>query len=200
MPNTMARNHPGCLQAKRCTPPAALSSLNSRAALRPAATSLSYRSLYFGSSLSGIFSPKIIFFQLISEIVFILLFDVFVQQGAPVHYQQPVRVVVRPGYPFQFAGGHQFTGENGSPPLDALAAIVGKLHFLLVEVDTVTEYREYRTRSHDIVVKSLFFQCIVLCQSGLVHQVHRLIHGVADIFVIRCQREKEMMDFLYIMI
>ena len=108
-----------------------------------------------------------------------------------------MRIIIRPGHSLQFAGRHQLTGENGSPSLDALSPVIGKLHFFLVEVDTVTKYREYRTRSHDVVIKSLFFQRVVLRQSGLIHQVHRLIHSVADILVIRCQREEKVVDFLY---
>ena len=44
------------------------------------------------------------FLILHSVVVLCFLFDVLVQQRAPVHDEQPVRVVLRPGYPLELSG------------------------------------------------------------------------------------------------
>lgn len=101
---------------------------------------------------------------------------------------------------FLFTAGHSYPmllSCRFFPVYVAMLQYNRILHFFLVEVDTVTKYREYRTRSHDVVIKSLFFQRVVLRQSGLIHQVHRLIHSVADILVIRCQREEKVVEHFY---
>ncbi len=103
-------------------------------------------------------------------------------------------VVVSSRHSFQLSCRHQFTGQHIGSALDALSAIVGKLHLPLVKLDTVTEDTEHGTCSHNIGVEALFLQCIVLRQSRLIYQIHGFLHRVFDVLVIRCKREEEMME------
>ena len=69
-----------------------------------------------------------------------------------------MRVVVGSRYSFQLTGSHEFSGEDRGTSFDALTAIVGEFHRLLVELDTVTEDAEDGTCTHDIGVKSLLLE------------------------------------------
>ena len=105
------------------------------------------------------------FFTLLPSIVALrLLVNILVEQGSPVHYQQSMWVVVSSRHSFQLSCRHQFTGQHIGSTLDALSAVVGELHLLLVELDTVTEDAEHGTCSHDVGVETLFFQRIVLLE------------------------------------
>ena len=103
-------------------------------------------------------------------------------------------VVVSSRHSFQLSCRHQFTGQHIGSALDTLSAVVGELHLLLVELDTVTEDAEHGTCSHDVGVETLFFQRIVLRQSSLIHQIHGFLHRVFDVLVIWCQCEEIMME------
>ena len=70
------------------------------------------------------------------------------------------------------------------PSLYPLPTVVGELHLLLVELDAVAKDAEHGTRTHDIVVKALFLQRIVLRQTSFIDQIHRLLHRIADVLVI----------------
>ena len=85
----------------------------------------------------------------------------------------------------------------GEPTFDSLPTIVGELHILFVKGDTVTENREHRARTQYVGVKSLFLEGIVLCQSRLIDQVHRFFHRIADVFVVRCESKKVMVEHFY---
>ena len=78
---------------------------------------------------------------------FRFLFDVLVQQGAPVHDEQPVWVVLCPGYTLELSCRHQLTHQDVAPSLDALPSVVGELHLLLVEGHAVAIDGEHRTRT-----------------------------------------------------
>ena len=69
--------------------------------------------------------------------------------------------------------------------------------FTFVKGDTVTENREHRARTQYVGVKSLFLEGIVLCQSRLIDQVHRFFHRIADVFVVRCESKKVMVEHFY---
>ncbi len=69
--------------------------------------------------------------------LFRLLLDVLVQQRAPVHDEQPVRVVLRPGYTLELSRRNQFAHQDIAAPFDTLPPVVGKFHLLLIEGDTV---------------------------------------------------------------
>ena len=139
-------------------------------------------------------------FMVVPPLIAVLCFllDVPVQQRAPVHDEQPVGVVLRARHTLELSGSDQLAHQDVAPAFDALPSVVGELHFLTVEADAVAEDAEHRTRAHDIRVETFFLQRIVLRKSGLVHQVHGLLHRVADVFVVRRQREEVMVDFLYI--
>ena len=130
-------------------------------------------------------------------VVLCLLLDVLVQQRAPVHDEQPVRVVLRARHPFELSGCDQFAHQDVAPAFDALPSVVGELHFGCIESDAVAEDGEHRARSENVAVETFLFERIILCQSGLVHQVHGLLHRVTDVLVIRRKGEKVMVDFLY---
>ena len=95
-----------------------------------------------------------IFGDLIVTLCFLL--DIFVQQCAPVYYEQSMRIVVRSRHTFKLPCRNQFAHQDITPALDSLPTIVGELHILFVKGDTVTEYREHRARTQYIGVKSLF--------------------------------------------
>ena len=133
-------------------------------------------------------------------VVLCLLLDVLVQQRAPVHDEQPVRVVLRARHPFELSGCDQFAHQDVAPAFDALPSVVGELHFGCIESDAVAEDGEHRACSENVAVETFLFERIILCQSlcqsGLVHQVHGLLHRVTDVLVIRRKGEKVMVDFL----
>lgn len=126
-----------------------------------------------------------------------LPFYILVQQGAPVHDEQSVGIILRAGNPLELSGSDKFACEDIAPALYALPSIVGELHFSSVKPDAVAEDGENGTRSEDIGIESFFLECIVLCQPCFVNQIHGFFDGVADILVIRGQREKQVVDFLY---
>ena len=72
------------------------------------------------------------------------------KKGSPVGDEQSMRVVVSTGNTLQMTCRHKFSGHYACTSLDALSAIVGELHLLLIELDTVTEDAEHRTRTHDV--------------------------------------------------
>lgn len=111
-----------------------------------------------------------------------------------------MRVVLRAGNPFELSRRHQLAHEDVAPALDTLPAVVGELHLLFVESHAVAENGEYGARSQDVGIEALLFERVVLRQPGLVHQIHGFLHRVTDVFVVRGQREKVVVDFLYIMI
>ena len=110
-----------------------------------------------------------------------------------------MRVIVGSGNTLQMTCRHQFSGHDACTSLDTLSAIVGKLHLLFIELDTVTEYAEHSTRTHDIWVEAFLFQCVVLRKTSLVNQIHGFVHCVFDILVVGCKGEEVMVDFLYIL-
>ena len=128
------------------------------------------------------------------------MFDVFVEQGAPIHYQQSVRVVLRPRYSFELTCRHQLAHQYIASALDALPSVIGELHIALVEADAVAIDGKHGTRTQDVGVKTFLFEGIVLRQSCFVHQIHRFLHRVFDIFVIRRKSKEVVVDFLYILI
>ena len=67
-------------------------------------------------------------------------------------------VVVRPGNTFELSCRDKLSGKDACSSLNTLAAIVGELHLLFVEVDAVAEDAEHGTRTHDIVVKALLLE------------------------------------------
>ena len=107
-------------------------------------------------------------------------------------------VVLRSRYSLELSGRDQFTHQNAAAPFDALPSIVGELHFLPVEGHAVAENRKDGARTQNVGVESLLLERVVLCKSRLIYQVHRLLHRVADILVVRRKREKIVVDFLYI--
>ena len=133
-------------------------------------------------------------------VAFRFLLDVLVQQCAPVHDEQPVRVVLRPGYTLELSRCNQFAHQDIAAPFDTLPSVVGKLHLLLVEGDAVAENRKDGARSQDVRVETFFLERVVLCQARFVHQVHRFLHRIADVLVVRGKREKVVVDFLYILL
>ena len=131
-------------------------------------------------------------------VAFRFLLDVLVQQRAPVHDKQPVRVVVRSRHTFELSRCNQFTHEDIAAAFDTLSPVISELHVLLVKGDAVAKDGEYRARTQDIGVESSFLQGVVLCQSRFIHQVHRFLHRVADVFVVRRKGEEVVVDFLYV--
>jgi len=65
-----------------------------------------------------------------------------------------MRVVFRSRYAFQLPSRDKLAHQDACTPLNALTAIVGELHLVLVEMDAVTEDAEHGTGSHDIGVKT----------------------------------------------
>src|SRR5574344_855172 len=159
-PNTMARKSLPCFAANFWICPARLSILVARANLRPASTSFSYFSRYFGSSLSGIFSPRIIFFRfpMASVVYLVLLLYVLVDECAPVHYEKSVRVVIRSRYSLELPGCDELTHQDAASAFNPLTAVVGELHVLGVHPDAVTVDAEHCTGSHDVGVKSFLLE------------------------------------------
>lgn len=90
------------------------------------------------------------------------------------------------------------THEDIGSTLNPLPAIVGKGKRILVQPDTVTENTADGGCSYQIVIESLFLQCIILGKSCLIYEIHGFLHGIADILVIRSQCEEEMMKHLNI--
>lgn len=109
-----------------------------------------------------------------------------------------MRIVLRPRHALHLSRRHQFTHQNIAPSLYPLPTVVGELHLLLVELDAVAKDAEHGTRTHDIVVKALFLQRIVLRQTSFIDQIHRLLHRIADVLVIGSKRKEVMVDFLYV--
>ena len=99
----------------------------------------------------------------------VLLFDVLVQQGPPVHDQKAVRVVVRAGDPAELSGCDELAHQDAAAALDALPAVVGELHILRVDLDGVAVDAEDRARTHDVRVEALLLEGVVLRQARLVH-------------------------------
>ena len=106
-------------------------------------------------------------------------------------------IVLRPWHTLHLSRRHQFTHQDVAPSLNPLPSVVGELHLLLVELDAVAKDAEHGTRTHDIVVKALFLQRIVLRQTSFIDQIHRLLHRIADVLVIGSKRKEVMVDFLY---
>ena len=69
-----------------------------------------------------------------------------------------MRVIVRSRHSFQLTSGDKFSHKDACASLDALTAIVGELHVVLVELDTVTEDTEHGTCSHDVGVKAFLLE------------------------------------------
>ena len=111
-----------------------------------------------------------------------------------------MRVVLRPGYTLELSRRNQFAHQDIAAPFDTLPPVVGKLHLLLVEGDTVAENRKDGTRYQDVRVEAFFLERVVLCQARFVHQVHRFLHRIADVLVIGSEGKEVVVDFLYIMI
>ena len=65
-----------------------------------------------------------------------------------------MRVVFCSRYTFQLTSRDKLAHENACTSLNALTAIVGELHLVLVEMDAVTENAEHGTGTHDIGVKT----------------------------------------------
>ena len=57
-------------------------------------------------------------------VVLCLLVNVLVEQRSPVHDEQSVGIVVRPGHSLQLTCRDEFTGKDIAASLDALTAIV----------------------------------------------------------------------------
>ena len=125
------------------------------------------------------------------------LLDILVEQGAPVRDHQAVRVVLRTGNTGKLTGGNQLTGQDARATLNPLATVIGPLHRLLIEIDGVTEDTEDARRTEDIIIKTLLLQGIILGKAGLVNQIHRLIHRILDILVIRGKGEEEVVEQLH---
>ena len=106
-------------------------------------------------------------------------------------------VVLRSRYSLELSGRDQFTHQNAAAPFDALPSIVGELHFLPVEGHAVAENRKDGARTQNVGVESLLLERVVLCKSRLIYQVHRLLHRVADILVVRRKREKIVVEHLH---
>ena len=107
-------------------------------------------------------------------------------------------VVLRPGYPLELSGGDKLAHQDVASPLDALPSVVGELHLGRIKPDAVAEDGEYGTRTEDVAVEAFLLERVVLCQPRLVHQIHGFLHCIADILVVRRQREEIVVDFLYI--
>lgn len=105
-----------------------------------------------------------------------------------------MRIVLRPRHALHLSRRHQFTHQNIAPSLYPLPTVVGELHLLLVELDAVAKDAEHGTRTHDIVVKALFLQRIVLRQTSFIDQIHRLLHRIADVLVIGSKRKEVMVE------
>lgn len=69
-----------------------------------------------------------------------------------------MRVVVGTRYTLQLTCRYEFSGKNACSTLNALTAIIGKLHFVIVELDAITKDAEYGTCSHDIGVKAFLLE------------------------------------------
>ena len=108
-----------------------------------------------------------------------------------------MRVVLRPRHTLQLAGCDQLAHQDAASAFDTLSSVVSELHLFPVEFDAVTEDGEHGTRTHDVGIETFFLQRVVLRQSRFVHQIHGFLHGIADIFVIRCKGEEQVVDFLY---
>ena len=65
-----------------------------------------------------------------------------------------MRVILSPRHSFQLTCSDKLAHEDACASLNALTAIIGKLHLVLVEMDAVTEDAEHGTGSHDVGVKT----------------------------------------------
>ena len=130
--------------------------------------------------------------------VFVLLFDVLVQERPPVHDQQAVGVVVGAGDPPELTGRHQLPHQDAAPALDPLPAVVGEFHVLRVHPDGVAVDAEHGARSHDIRIEAFLLEGVVLRKACLVHEVHGLLHRVLDVLVIRGEREEIVVEHLHV--
>ena len=84
------------------------------------------------------------------------LLDVLVKERSPVGDEKTMRIIVRSWHSFQLTCGNKFSHEDACTSLNALTAIVGKLHVVLVELDAVTEDTEHGTCSHDVRIEAFF--------------------------------------------
>ena len=67
-------------------------------------------------------------------------------------------VVVRPWNTFELSCRDELSGKDACSSLDTLAAIVGELHLLFVEIDAVAEDAEHGTRTHDIGIEAFLLE------------------------------------------
>jgi len=125
------------------------------------------------------------------------LLNVLVQERSPVGDEKAMRIVFSPGHSLQLSSGDKLAHQDACASLNALTAIIGKLHLVLVEVDAVTEDAEHGTRTHDIGVKALFLQGVILGKTCLIDEVHCLLRGVLDVLVIRGKGEEELVEHLH---
>ena len=73
------------------------------------------------------------------------LLNVLVKERSPVGDEKTMRIIVRSWHSFQLTCGNKFSHEDACTSLNALTAIVGELHIVLIEIDIVTEDAEHRT-------------------------------------------------------
>ena len=106
-------------------------------------------------------------------------------------------VVVRPGNTFELSCRDKLSGKDACSSLNTLAAIVGELHLLFVEVDAVAEDAEHGTRTHDIGIEAFLLQRVVLGKTCLINQIHGFVHGVFDVLVVRSQGEEIVVEHLH---
>ena len=69
-----------------------------------------------------------------------------------------MRVIFCPRHPFQLTCSDKLAHENACASLNALTAIIGKFHLVLVEIDAVAKDTEHGTRTHDVGVETFLLE------------------------------------------
>ena len=86
------------------------------------------------------------------------MLNILIQKRTPVSNEQTMRIIIGSRYSFQLTCSYEFSHQYAGTSLYALTAIVGELHLVLIEVDTVTEDAEYSTRTHDVGVETFLLE------------------------------------------
>ena len=108
-----------------------------------------------------------------------------------------MRVVLCSWYSLQVSCRYKLAHQDAGSALYSLSAVVDEGEGVGIQLDAVTIDAADGTRSDDVVIEALFFQGIILRQTGLVNEIHCLAHRILDILVIRCESEEELVEHFH---
>ena len=109
-----------------------------------------------------------------------------------------MRVILGSRNTLQVSCCYKLAHQDAGSALYSLSAVVDEGEGVGIQLDAVTIDAADGTRTDDVVIEALFFQGIILCQTGLVNEIHCLAHRILDILVIRCESEEELVEHFYI--